>query len=238
MLAYVAAQLGHAKPTTTLARYAHWIPTDSSVRYVDALDCLSADESPIPSSAVLAPSWHQTPSALLAMGTDDEEIPMISRLVAGGQDLFMSLRDEVVKIAGRWSRTDATRSSRWPRSRVPLELLRRSLDSIARLPLPGFGPRRRSRARWRRANGVELRRRTPFSCPCQPESVSSSAEATGERPVAAGLAEKQVFRLLRRSVTRYQAFAMWGQIFQLAVDLLVDTAPAHEGPQSCPLSDL
>ena len=23
---YVAAQLGHAKPTTTLAHYAHWIP--------------------------------------------------------------------------------------------------------------------------------------------------------------------------------------------------------------------
>src|SRR5262249_23963581 len=31
-LTYVAAQLGHAKSTTTLTWYAHWIPSESSVR--------------------------------------------------------------------------------------------------------------------------------------------------------------------------------------------------------------
>jgi len=36
-ITYVAAQLGHAKPTTTLAHYAHWIPRGDK-RYVDALD--------------------------------------------------------------------------------------------------------------------------------------------------------------------------------------------------------
>ena len=34
---YVAAQLGHSKPTTTLQYYAHWLP-DSSRNYVDMLD--------------------------------------------------------------------------------------------------------------------------------------------------------------------------------------------------------
>ncbi len=36
-ITYVAAQLGHAKPTTTLAHYAHWI-TSGSERLVDVLD--------------------------------------------------------------------------------------------------------------------------------------------------------------------------------------------------------
>lgn len=36
-ITYVASQLGHRKPTTTLAFYSHWIPTKDR-RYVDALD--------------------------------------------------------------------------------------------------------------------------------------------------------------------------------------------------------
>ena len=36
-ITYVAAQLGHAKPTTTLQWYAHWLPTNRK-SYVDALD--------------------------------------------------------------------------------------------------------------------------------------------------------------------------------------------------------
>jgi hypothetical protein len=36
-ITYVAAQLGHAKPTTTLQWYAHWLPTNRRT-YVDALD--------------------------------------------------------------------------------------------------------------------------------------------------------------------------------------------------------
>jgi integrase len=36
-ITYVAAQMGHAKPTTTLAHYAHWLPRVDS-RWVDGLD--------------------------------------------------------------------------------------------------------------------------------------------------------------------------------------------------------
>ncbi len=36
-ITYVAAQLGHAKPTTTLQWYAHWLPREDKA-YVDALD--------------------------------------------------------------------------------------------------------------------------------------------------------------------------------------------------------
>ena len=39
-ITYVAAQLGHANPNTTLRWYAHWLPTDAA-RYVDFLDAVS-----------------------------------------------------------------------------------------------------------------------------------------------------------------------------------------------------
>jgi integrase len=35
-ITYVAAQLGHSKPTTTLAYYAHWLPSGDK-RYIDQL---------------------------------------------------------------------------------------------------------------------------------------------------------------------------------------------------------
>jgi len=41
-ITYVASQLGHANPNTTLRWYAHWLPTDAA-RYVDFLD---ADSKP------------------------------------------------------------------------------------------------------------------------------------------------------------------------------------------------
>ncbi|HEX7409960.1 MAG TPA: tyrosine-type recombinase/integrase [Candidatus Binatia bacterium] len=37
-ITYVSGQLGHAKPTTTLAWYAHWLPSVDSHRFVDGLD--------------------------------------------------------------------------------------------------------------------------------------------------------------------------------------------------------
>src|SRR6266498_3251474 len=43
-ITYVAAQLGHAKPTTTLQWYAHWLPRGDK-RWVDALDADSASEA-------------------------------------------------------------------------------------------------------------------------------------------------------------------------------------------------
>ena len=36
-ITWVAAQLGHAKPTTTLQWYAHWLPSVDK-KYIDALD--------------------------------------------------------------------------------------------------------------------------------------------------------------------------------------------------------
>jgi len=37
-ITYVSAQLGHAKPTTTLQWYAHFLPTGDDHRFVDVLD--------------------------------------------------------------------------------------------------------------------------------------------------------------------------------------------------------
>ncbi len=37
-ITYVASQLGHAKPTTTLKNYAHWLPTDDDGGHMDVLD--------------------------------------------------------------------------------------------------------------------------------------------------------------------------------------------------------
>jgi integrase len=39
-ITYVASQLGHANPNTTLRWYAHWLPTNAA-RYVDFLDTAS-----------------------------------------------------------------------------------------------------------------------------------------------------------------------------------------------------
>jgi len=47
-ITYVAAQLGHSKPTTTLQWYAHWLPK-SGVSFVDVLD-----------SAGPPSTWHQS----------------------------------------------------------------------------------------------------------------------------------------------------------------------------------
>ena len=41
-LTYVSAQLGHARPTTTLQWYSHWLPSADSHRVVDGLDSASA----------------------------------------------------------------------------------------------------------------------------------------------------------------------------------------------------
>lgn len=45
-ITYVAAQLGHAKPTTTLQWYALWLPSTEK-NYVESLDRLGTNLSPI-----------------------------------------------------------------------------------------------------------------------------------------------------------------------------------------------
>jgi len=57
-ITYVAAQLGHARPTTTLAHYAHWIPRGDK-GWVDKLAARRAAES----EKFGTKSWHQTGSA-------------------------------------------------------------------------------------------------------------------------------------------------------------------------------
>jgi integrase len=50
-ITYVAAQLGHARPTTTLAHYAHWLPRGDR-QWVERLDRARG-------SALGTRSWHQ-----------------------------------------------------------------------------------------------------------------------------------------------------------------------------------
>jgi integrase len=57
-ITYVAAQLGHARPTTTLAHYAHWIPQDNK-GWVDRLAARRAAEA----EKFGTKTWHQTGSA-------------------------------------------------------------------------------------------------------------------------------------------------------------------------------
>jgi hypothetical protein len=44
-ITYVAAQLGHARPTTTLQFYAHWIPSGAE-HFVDGLNCVAETAGP------------------------------------------------------------------------------------------------------------------------------------------------------------------------------------------------
>jgi Phage integrase family len=57
-ITYVAAQLGHARPTTTLAHYAHWIPRGDK-GWVDKLAARRSAEA----EKFGTRSWHQTGSA-------------------------------------------------------------------------------------------------------------------------------------------------------------------------------
>jgi Phage integrase family len=52
-ITYVAAQLGHAKPTTTLAHYAHWLPRGDR-QWVERLDRARG------TGTLGTTDWHQT----------------------------------------------------------------------------------------------------------------------------------------------------------------------------------
>ncbi len=54
-ITYVAAQLGHAKPTTTLAYYAHWIPSGDK-RFIDRLEAIRSAAQVVDGSKVVAAS--------------------------------------------------------------------------------------------------------------------------------------------------------------------------------------
>ena len=68
-ITYVAHQLGHAKPTTTLAYYAHWLPRDDRT-YIDRLIGSRTAVAPVaPPETVALPAsqesesvrpWHQS----------------------------------------------------------------------------------------------------------------------------------------------------------------------------------
>jgi integrase len=57
-ITYVAAQLGHSKPTTTLQWYAHWIAS-SQERFVDGLAGPKTPKTKPPSREARAPIGHQ-----------------------------------------------------------------------------------------------------------------------------------------------------------------------------------
>ena len=52
-ITYVSAQLGHAKPTTTLAFYAHWIPSGDK-RFIDRLEAIRSAAKVADGSKVVA----------------------------------------------------------------------------------------------------------------------------------------------------------------------------------------
>ena len=72
-ITYVAAQLGHARPTTTLAHYAHWIPRGDK-GWVDKLAARRAAEA----EKFGTKSWHQTGS------TSEGELEVSDLAGAGG----------------------------------------------------------------------------------------------------------------------------------------------------------
>ena len=74
-MTYVSAQLGHAKPTTTLQWYSHWLPSADSHRFVDGLDGASGKV------------WHQfgTKSEFSdAGGARGKEKPLMSQGLFNG----------------------------------------------------------------------------------------------------------------------------------------------------------
>jgi hypothetical protein len=72
-ITYVAAQLGHARPTTTLAHYAHWIPRGDK----GWVDKLAARRSEAAAEKFGTKSWHQT-------GSPAEGVPEYLILVEPG----------------------------------------------------------------------------------------------------------------------------------------------------------
>lgn len=73
-ITYVAAQLGHAKPTTTLQWYAHWLPTNRRT-YVDALD---APEKPSEAIADVVEAARPAPVPV-RHGTNRAPFPQVSK---------------------------------------------------------------------------------------------------------------------------------------------------------------
>jgi integrase len=74
-ITYVAAHLGHARPTTTLAHYAHWIPRGDK-GWVDKLAARRSAEA----EKFGTRSWHQTGSA------SEGDLEVSDLAGAGGQE--------------------------------------------------------------------------------------------------------------------------------------------------------
>lgn len=78
-ITYVAAQLGHAKPTTTLMFYAHWLPSGDKGwvdRLARAREAMAppADQGKMPPRSVNAHSWHQNGTTREVSGEDVSEV--------------------------------------------------------------------------------------------------------------------------------------------------------------------
>jgi integrase len=67
---YVAAQLGHAKPTTTLLHYAHWLPRGDKA-YIDRLAHVRSTATPTLNDE----SWHRFGTKSEIGDSDAPEVP-------------------------------------------------------------------------------------------------------------------------------------------------------------------
>ena len=94
-ITYVATQLGHAKPTTTLQWYAHFLPSNDDHRFVDALDRVPqqrSDPSLAPNQAELIEEGEERSDAL----TSKEKTPQFPRGFPSGPRVTRTL-DPLIK---------------------------------------------------------------------------------------------------------------------------------------------
>jgi len=85
-ITYVAAQLGHRKPTTTLAFYAHWIPRGDKT-YIDRLAAARLTVAPKapptpPDDVLTSESRHR--SGTISTGVDMNDAELLETSGAGG----------------------------------------------------------------------------------------------------------------------------------------------------------
>ena len=98
-ITYVAAQLGHAKPTTTLQWYAHFLPSDDDHRFVDALDRApehGSDPNLAPNGPILIETAHTESDGL----TTKRKSPWSPRASSSGPPETRTL-DPLIMNTGR-----------------------------------------------------------------------------------------------------------------------------------------
>ena len=96
-ITYVAAQLGHSKPTTTLQWYAHWLPKDDK-SFVDALDSRSLAPTLAPKPKIEV-SEVEKPLDLLGGAERDRTVDLLNAIQALSQTELQPHRPEETRIS-------------------------------------------------------------------------------------------------------------------------------------------